>query len=111
LRIDTRFYFESTSANLQPKDLNSKLQQVKSFLNKQPKKYLKIIGYSNSSYGTAEAQKIAIARAETVKQALINHGIDPTRLQTTSSTNLPPGINENQPEWLKRCVVLEPVDN
>jgi outer membrane protein OmpA-like peptidoglycan-associated protein len=111
LQVDTRFYFESTSANLQPKDLNSKLQQVKFFLNKQPKKYLKIIGYSNSSAGTAEAQKLAIARAETVKQALINHGIDPTRLQTTSSTNLPPGINQNQPEWLKRCVVLEPVDN
>ncbi len=111
LRVDTRFYFESNSEKLQPKDLNSKLQQVKSFLNKQPKKYLKIIGYSNSSAGTAEAQKLAIARAETVKQALINHGIDPIRLQTINSTNLPPGINENQPEWLKRCVVLEVVDN
>ncbi|NJR14376.1 MAG: OmpA family protein [Calothrix sp. CSU_2_0] len=111
LRVDIRFYFESTSANLQPKDLNSKLEQVKFFLNKQPKKYLKIIGYSNSSTGTAEAEKLAIARAETVKQALINRGIDPTRLQTISSTNLPPGINQNQPEWLKRCVVLEPIDN
>jgi outer membrane protein OmpA-like peptidoglycan-associated protein len=111
LRVDTRFYFESNSVNLQIKDLNTKLQQVKYFLDKQPKKHLKIVGYSNSKDATAEAQKLAIARAETVKQALINQGIEPSRLQPISSTDLPPGINQDQPEWLKRCVLLEPIDN
>lgn len=110
LRVNIRFYFQGNSAQLQPKDLGYKLQQVKSFLNQHPKKHLKIIGYSNSSNGAPDAQNLAIARAKVVKQALIQQGVEPTRLETKSRKNLPPGIDATQPDWLKRCVVLEPID-
>ena len=110
LRVNIRFYFQGNSAKLQPKDLGYKLQQVKFFLNQHPKKHLKIIGYSNSSSQAKDAINLAIARAKVVKQALIDKGVEPTRLKTTSKQNLPPGIDATQPDWLKRCVILEPID-
>jgi outer membrane protein OmpA-like peptidoglycan-associated protein len=111
LQINVRFYFDSDSANIQQKDLNSKVWQVKVFLDQQPKKYLKIIGYSNSTGNSTGSQQLALARAKIVKQALITQGIEPTRLEVFASTALPPGIDITQPEWLKRCVSLEIIDN
>lgn len=110
LRIDIRFYFEVNSPTLQPKDLGYKLQQVKLFLNQQPKRHLKIVGYSNSSFGGSTERTLALQRAITVKQALINQGIDPSRLHIVGSTDLPPGVDANQPDWLKRCVLVEPIE-
>ncbi len=110
LRIQTRFYFEADSPTLIPKDLENKVQQVKLFLVSRPMKHLKIFGYSYSATNTIEAQKLALERAKAVQQALINQGIEPSRLQVVSRTNLPPGIDLTQSEWLKRCVTLEAID-
>ncbi len=109
LLINVRFYFGGNSANLFQADLNSKIQQVKVFLNQHPMKNLKIIGYSYSSTGKTQVV-LALQRAEAVKQALINRGIEPSRLQVIGNTNFPPGIDANQPLWLKRCVILEAID-
>jgi outer membrane protein OmpA-like peptidoglycan-associated protein len=111
LQINVRFYFDSSSANIQSKDLNSKVGQVKVFLDQQPKKHLKIIGYSNSTGNSTGSQQLALARAKVVKQALITQGVEPTRLEVFAATTLPPGIGITQPEWLKRCVSLEVRDN
>ncbi|MBD2770820.1 BON domain-containing protein [Iningainema sp. BLCCT55] len=109
LRIEVRFYFQGDSATLLPKDLGYKLGQIKLFLNQHPMKRLRIIGYSYFTKSAIAAQKLALDRSKAVQQALINQGIDPSRLQVIGKTTLPPGIDSSQPTWLRRCVVLEPI--
>jgi outer membrane protein OmpA-like peptidoglycan-associated protein len=110
LKVDVRFYFQENSADLIQADLSTKIQQVKFFLKEYPKKDLKIIGYSYSATGQTEIQQLALERAKAVKQALINQSIEPSRLQILGTTNLPPGIDTTQPTWLKRCVIIEPIN-
>ncbi|MFN6476692.1 OmpA family protein [Nostoc sp. DedQUE07] len=108
-QIEVRFYFQPNSANLMRVDLAYKVQQVKFFLEQHPNKHLKIIGYSDRT-GANKSQKLALARAKAVQQALIKLGIKPSRLQVIGRTNLPPGIDETQPLWLSRCVALEAIN-
>ncbi|MGI2902131.1 OmpA family protein [Tolypothrix sp. VBCCA 56010] len=110
VRVAVRFYFELNSATVIPADLENKVKQVKFFLEQHPMKHLKIIGYSYSVTNTIQAQQLALARAKAVQQALINQGVEPSRLQVVATTNLPPGIDMTQPSWLNRCVALEPID-
>ncbi|AFY53549.1 outer membrane protein/peptidoglycan-associated (lipo)protein [Rivularia sp. PCC 7116] len=107
--IPIRFYFKSQSANLVPKDLENKIMQVRKFLNQHPMKTIKIIGYSYSNNEAFATKELALQRAKSVQQALIQQGISPSRMQVIGKTSLPPGIDETQPSWLMRCVVLEPI--
>lgn len=107
-KIGIRFYFNINSEALMTADLNSKIEQVKSFLNQYPIKRLKITGYSYSPSRNSEYQKLGLKRAQTVKKVLINQGIDGARLEIAGKTSLPPGVDINQPEWQRRSVVLEP---
>ncbi|MEH2297379.1 OmpA family protein [Nostoc sp.] len=111
LRIEVRFYFQPDSASLMRTDLGYKVQQVKFFLNQHPNQDLKIIGYSydHTDTNAIASQKLALARAKAVQQALIKLGVEPSRLQVIGRTNLPPGIDTTHPFWLSRCVVLEPL--
>ncbi|MEH2460587.1 OmpA family protein [Nostoc sp.] len=111
LRIEVRFYFQPDSASLMRTDLGYKVQQVKFFLNQHPNQDLKIIGYSydHTDTNAIASQKLALARAKAVQQALIKLGVEPSRLQIIGRTNLPPGIDATHPFWLSRCVVLEPL--
>lgn len=109
LSIPIRFYFQPNSSVLISKDLESKLNKVKIFLNQYPGQGLKLIGYSYSPNATA-TNKVAIQRAEAVRQKLIEQDISPSRLQVVGKTDLPPGIDKNQPTSLKRCVILEPIN-
>ncbi|MEH2234310.1 MAG: OmpA family protein [Nostoc sp.] len=108
-QIEVRFYFQPDSASLMKADLAYKVQQVKFFLNQHPNKHLKIIGYSDRT-GANKSQKLALARAKAVQQALIKLGIEPYRLQVIGRINLPPGIDVTQPLWLSRCVALEAIN-
>jgi outer membrane protein OmpA-like peptidoglycan-associated protein len=110
LEIKTRFYFELNSANLVPKDFKDKVKSVKFFLDEYPMKNLQIIGYSYAEPATSLAQSLALKRANTVKKALINQGVESSRLQVFGKTSLPPEINVNQPEWLSRCVRFEVIN-
>ena len=110
LKVDVRFYFRENSADLIQADLTTKIQQVKFFLQQNPKKDLQIIGYSYSATGETEIKQLALSRAKAVKQALINQSIEPSRLQIVGTTNLPPGIDTTQPTWLKRSVIIEPIN-
>ncbi|MCJ8280124.1 MAG: OmpA family protein, partial [Rivularia sp. ALOHA_DT_140] len=109
LSIPVRFYFEHQSSNLLSKDLESKVIQLRNFLNLHPTKNIKIIGYSYSENKALNTQYLAIERAKSVQQALIKQGISPSRLVVIGKTTLPPGIDKNQPSWLLRCVTLEPI--
>ena len=51
---------------------------------------------------------MALKRARTVKQALVDKGVESARLEVAGKTSLPPGVDINQPEWQRRSVVLEP---
>ncbi len=107
--IDVRFYFQPDSLTLVPEGLENKVKQVQVFLDENPTQNLKLIGYIYSQSGTSVTKKLAIERAEAVQQELIKQGISPSRLQVFGKTDLPPAINANQPSWLMRCVVLEPI--
>jgi outer membrane protein OmpA-like peptidoglycan-associated protein len=107
-KIGIRFYFNTNSENLVTADFNSKVEQVKSFLNQYPTRRLKITGYSYSPSGASKFQQIALKRAQAVKQALVSKGIDSKRLEIAGNTGLPPGVDAAQPEWQMRCVILEP---
>jgi outer membrane protein OmpA-like peptidoglycan-associated protein len=109
-QIEVRFYFEPNSASLIKADLRSKIQQVKFFLNQHPNKHLKVIGYSYDRTDANRTQKLALARAKAVQQALIQLGINPSRLQVIGRTKLPPGIDTTHPLWLSRCVVIESIN-
>ncbi len=110
LRIESRFYFPLGSATIIPRDLTDKIQQVKIFLNQHPVLSLKITGYS-SSFGNPSItdSALSIERAKAVQKALIQQGVRLDLLQVNGSTNLPPGVKLSQPDWMKRCVILEVV--
>jgi outer membrane protein OmpA-like peptidoglycan-associated protein len=110
LRIDVRFYFETASAAINPADRGYKLQQVITFLNQHPQHSLKITGYSYSESQELGAQQVALDRANTLKQILLEQGIAPNRLQSAALTSLPPGVDLSQPPWLARCVTVEPIE-
>ena len=107
--IPVRFYFQNNSSDLISKDLEKKLEQVEKFLNQHPKHNLKVIGYSYSPNKSLSASRLAIQRAENVREALIKQGISPSRLQAIGKTSLPPGVDKNQPAPLMRCAILEPM--
>ncbi|MGF1935229.1 MAG: OmpA family protein [Nostoc sp. ChiQUE02] len=109
-QIEVRFYFQPDSASLMKADIAYKVQQVKFFLNQHPNKHLKIIGYGYDRTGVNKSQKLALARAKAVQQALIKLDVEPSRLQAIGRTNLPPGIDVTHPLWLSQCVALEPVN-
>ncbi|MGD1875816.1 MAG: BON domain-containing protein [Mastigocoleus sp.] len=109
LSIPVRFYFEPNSSVLISQDVENKLKQVKFFLNKYPMHNLKLIGYTYSPNNTSATNRLAIQRAKVVQKELIKLGISPSRLQVVDKTDLPPGIDRNQPSYLIRCVILEPI--
>jgi outer membrane protein OmpA-like peptidoglycan-associated protein len=109
LRIEVRFYFEPNTSSLNPADRGYKLQQVINFLNQYPKQSFKLKGYSYSQTQEPGSEQIALDRANALKQALTEKGIDPSRLQAQGLTDLPPGVDPTQPSWLSRCVIVESI--
>lgn len=108
--IPVRFYFEPNSSVLISQNLENKLDEVKIFLNQYPTQDLKLIGYSYSPNVTSATKNLGIQRATSVRQKLIEQGISPSRLQVVGKTDLPPGIDQNQPTFLMPCVILEPIN-
>ena len=107
--IPVRFYFQNNSSELISKDFDKKLEQVKIFLAQHPKHNLKVIGYSYSPNKSLSASKLALQRAENVREALIKQGISPSRLEVIGKTSLPPGVDKNQPASLMRCAILKAI--
>ncbi len=99
-----RIYFESNSTEL--KSL-SKIKAVKQFLEEYPEIDIQIIGYNDGIGNSLTNQKLSRDRALTVENALISMGVNPARLHSTSSLEIPPEVSENQPLWLRRCVIFK----
>jgi outer membrane protein OmpA-like peptidoglycan-associated protein len=106
--LPIRIYFQSGLVTLNYSEMSSKLEEVKKFLEKYPHLHLRLIGYSDRVGLKSKNQNLALNRANSVKQSLIDQGVDSTRLQIVAREGVPLGITPNQPLWLSRCVLFEP---
>jgi len=102
----SRIYFERGSSELKSAEL-SKVSQIQSFLEQYPNTVLRLLGYSDALGTSTENQQMALARATSVRNALVTQGIDPKRLQVEGTSNSPIGLDSDQPFQLSRCVEFE----
>lgn len=105
--LDTRIYFESNSSEFKAEDISSSIRTIQKFLAEHPQVNLKIIGHSDSRGSASQKKMLAQARAEAVKQVLLQNKVNPSRLIVGVSLQPPPGVTANQPLWLSRCVSFE----
>jgi len=105
--LETKFYFESGSAQLHPADLAEGIPKIAQFLNQYPEFHLMITGHSDTVGGWGENQKLSWQRAEAAKVALQQQGIPAQRLKIRGTTEPPPGINSTDALALSRCVRFE----
>ena len=109
LILATRIYFGQGSSSLIPGSHQTELLQIQQFLSEYPETDLRIIGHTDIS-GSLEANlEVARERASAVKQALLQLGIAPERLQVTSTATPPPDMGSTQPLWMSRCVRFHPI--
>ncbi len=109
LTLETRIYFDANSAQLKPA-YQETIAQIKEFLSQYPEKHLKISGYSDRAGNPTTNQQLALQRAEAVRSALVEEGVDARRLEVSGSATPPPDVESNQPLLLSRCVLFEPFE-
>jgi flagellar motor protein MotB len=108
LKINTRVYFDAGSERLSP-SYQDTINTIKEFLKQYPLKHLKITGHSDRQGSPTLNQKLALNRAEAVRNALVEAGVDPKRLQIVGVNNPPQDVESSQPLLLSRCVTFEPL--
>ncbi|MCT7991283.1 OmpA family protein [Laspinema olomoucense] len=106
--IQNRIYFEAGSAGLNP-NYQETLTTLKQFLEQYPEKNLRIIGHSDRTGSPTRNQQLALQRAQAVQTALIQSGIQPTRLEAIGDSNPPQDVDSSQPKLLGRVVLFEPI--
>ncbi|MCT7996371.1 OmpA family protein [Laspinema olomoucense] len=106
--IQNRIYFEAGSARLNP-NYQETLTTLKQFLEQYPEKNLRIIGHSDRTGSPTRNQQLALQRAQAVQTALIQSGIQPTRLEAIGDSNPPQDVDSSQPKLLGRVVLFEPI--
>ncbi len=106
LKLKTRIYFEPGSAKLEPTYAQT-MVEIKEFLSQYPQKHLRIIGHTDRTGSPDVNQKLAIERANIVRDALVKQGVDARRLQVAGQTNSPQDVEYNQPLLLSRCVTFD----
>ncbi len=106
--IQTRLYFDAGSDQLNP-SYEQTLATLKEFLEQYPEKNLRIIGHSDRTGSRRINERLALQRAQAVQTALIQLGIQPTRLEAIGDSNPPPDVDSTQPQLLGRVVLFEPI--
>ncbi|WP_254567495.1 OmpA family protein [Oscillatoria sp. HE19RPO] len=106
--IQTRIYFDAGSAQLNP-SYEQTLASLKEFLEQYPDKNLRIIGHSDRTGSRQINERLALQRAQAVQTALIQLGIQPTRLEAIGDSNPPQDVDSSQPKLLGRVVLFEPI--
>lgn len=84
-----------------------KLESIDRFLDQFPNFQLSVIGHADRMGSTEQNRTLAQARADQIRQLLINRGIAADQLIAKGSVELPPGISPQQPLELSRCVRFE----
>ena len=105
--IERRIYFASGSLELNSADFTQNIDKIKQLLVRYPQLHLRIIGHSDRVGIPQDNQKLAEERANKTAKALVDRGIEPTRLQVIGSIEFPPGVTANQPLQKSRCVRFE----
>ncbi|MBD1904544.1 OmpA family protein [Funiculus sociatus GB2-A5] len=105
--IATRIYFSRGTQKLKFKDIKNKILPIRAFLSQYPEKHLMIVGYGDASDNPNRDRRLALERAKTVRDALIEQGVAPRRLRVAGMTNHPLDVDADQPLWLSRCVEFE----
>ncbi|MEL7037869.1 MAG: BON domain-containing protein [Cyanobacteria bacterium J06592_8] len=109
--ITTRVYFNLNSPEFRSEDMIIKIYPLSQYLKQYPNLKIRIIGYSHPKEKfqrkSNSKSKLALQRAQVVKTALESYGIDRTRMKVEGQTERPPGVDENQPDWLSRTVIFE----
>ncbi|MGL5196224.1 MAG: OmpA family protein [Chroococcales cyanobacterium] len=106
--IQTRIYFDPGSARLNP-SYEPTLATLNEFLEQYPEKNLRIIGHSDRTGSRRINERLALQRAQAVQTALIQLGIQPTRLEAIGDSNPPQDVDSSQPKLLGRVVLFEPI--
>lgn len=106
--IQTRIFFEVGSARLNP-IYQETLATLKEFLEQYPEKNLRIIGHSDRTGSRRINERLALQRAQAVQTALIQSGVQPTRLEAVGDSNPPQDVDSTQPKLLGRVVLFEPI--
>jgi outer membrane protein OmpA-like peptidoglycan-associated protein len=106
--LETRLYFDLNSSSINSGENVSKLRLVRQFLDRNLGVHLKIIAHTDNTGEAKRNQQLSLQRAQSVRQALMAEGVNPSRLQIqAASLTLPPGITPEQPLWLSRSVRFE----
>jgi outer membrane protein OmpA-like peptidoglycan-associated protein len=105
--IATRVYFNLNSSEFRSEDMIIKIYPVSQYLKQYPNLKVRIVGYSHPEEKTKKNSKLALKRSQTVQIALESYGIDRRRMTAIGKNERPPGVEENQPDWLSRAVIFE----
>lgn len=109
LTLENRIYFDVNSAKLNPA-YQETIVEIEQFMSQYPQKHLKIEGYSDRVGSQKKNEALATQRAEAVRDALVEEGVDPRRLEVIGNPSPPPDVESNQPLLLSRCVLFEPFE-
>ncbi len=74
--------FDSSKADLRPEALPVLARQAEILNRYFPKAQVYVCGYTDSTGSDAFNDKLSLQRAETVRNLLVNQGVDPARLKT-----------------------------
>ncbi|HAJ58028.1 MAG TPA: flagellar motor protein MotB, partial [Cyanobacteria bacterium UBA8543] len=103
MAIASRIYFDRGSSELKSEEL-AKVSQIREFLKQYPNKQLQLLGHTDPQGTVIENEPLALERATKVRDALVNQGVDPKRLQVAGTTKPPIGVKAEQLPLLSRCV-------
>ncbi|MDY6804097.1 MAG: OmpA family protein [Cyanobacteriota bacterium] len=109
LTLENRIYFDVNSAKLKSA-YQETIVEIQQFMSQYPQKHLKIQGYSDRLGSQKKNEALATKRAEAVRDALVEEGVDPRRLEVIGNSTPPPDVESNQPLLLSRCVLFEPFE-
>ena len=104
-------HFDFDKAVIQP-DSNALLDDIATALKHFPKWRLRITGHTDSTGDAAYNEELSMNRANAIKQALVERGIDAARLETSGTGEKQPIASNDTPEGqaLNRRVELVRLD-
>ncbi len=107
--IEQRIYFDTGSSKLDVADNLKKINATKQLLRQYPQLHLKLVVHRDRSGSTQINQRLGQKRCQTVREALIEGGVESSRLVLDCNSPIMSSNKElNRPWWSKHYVIFEP---